>query len=433
MQWKSVYDSRLCSLEEAARQVKSGDRVVVGSACACPEDLIDAMLKRSGELRDVEVVAMVSTGKSAYARPEYEGSFRHNSFFVAPSTRKAMDGDRADFTACFFQEFPGIMQDGTLPVDVAMITVSPPDRVGNCSLGISVCYDYTAAKAAKKVIAEVNPNMPFTLGDSSLHVSEIDHMVLTEREILAAPVPQIGEEERKIGGFCAELIKDGDCLQLGYGALPESVLGFIGEKNDLGIHSEMISDGVMKLVEKGVVTCARKNFKNRKIIITFAIGTREFYDWLNLNTLVEMHPVEWVNDLNIIGMNDNMVSINSALSVDLLGQAAADMLGGRQYSGIGGQVDFIRGCRRSKGGRSIITLAAASSNGKISRIVPTMAPGQGVSTSRQDIDYVVTDYGIAHLRGRGVKERARMLIEIAAPQFRDWLREEFKKIYGWSC
>ena len=230
MQWKSIYESRLCSLEEAAKQVKSGDRVVVGSACACPEDLIDAMLARSGELRDVEVVAMVSTGKSAYARPEYEGSFRHNSFFVAPSTRKAMDEDRADFTACFFQEFPGIMQDGTLPVDVAMITVTPPDRVGNCSLGISVCYDYTAAKAAKKVIAEVNPNMPFTLRrllparvrDRSLRLDRA-----ADGDRAAAPDRRGGG---KIGGFCAELIKDGDCLQLGYGALPESVLASSGRR-----------------------------------------------------------------------------------------------------------------------------------------------------------------------------------------------------------
>ncbi len=311
-----------------------------------------------------------------------------------------------------------------------MITVTPPDKVGNCSLGISVCYDYTAAKAAKKVIAEVNPNMPFTLGDSCLHVSEIDHLVWTERPIVTAPRPQIGEVENRIGRFCAELIKDGDCLQLGYGALPDAVLGFSDEKNDLGIHSEMISDGVMQLVEKGVITCARKNFKNRKIVITFAIGTREFYDWMNLNSMIEMHPVEYINDPNIIGRNDNMVSINSALFVDLLGQAAADMMGARQYAGIGGQVDFIRGCRRSKGGRSILALAAASSDGKRSRIVPTLDPGQAVTTSRQDIDYVITDYGIAHLRGRTVKERARLLIEVAAPQFREQLREEFKRIYG---
>lgn len=430
MIWKDIYDSRVRSFEDAVKVIKSGQRLALGSACGTPEDLIDAMLERADELSDVELVGYVSTGKSAYAQPQYANSFRHNSFFVAPSTRKAMDEDRCDYTPCFFKEFPQIMLDGTLPIDIAMITVSPPDKVGNCSLGISVCYDYSAAKAAKYVIAEVNPEMPFTLGDSTLHVSEIDAFVPTERPIVTAPRPKIGAVEEKIGAFCAELIKDGDCLQLGYGALPDAVLGFLDEKKDLGIHSEMISDGVMQLVEKGIITCAKKNFKNRKIVITFAIGTKEFYEWMHYNSLIEMHPVEYINDSNIIGRNDNMVSVNSALCVDLLGQAAADMMGGRQYAGIGGQVDFIRGCRRSKGGRSIIALAAASKDGTRSRIVPTLEPGQAVTTSRQDIDYVITEYGIAHLRAKTVKERARQLIDISAPQFREQLRKDFIEVYG---
>jgi len=433
MDWKSIYQSRRCSLDEAVGHVKPGDRVILGSACGTPEDLIDALLKRTDELHDVELVAFVSTGKSAYAQPQYAKAFRHNGFFVAPSTRKAVDEDRADFSASNFGTFPLLVSGDELPCDVAMITVTPPDKVGNCSLGISVSYDFSAARAAKKVIAEVNPNMPFTLGYSSLHVSEIDHFVWTDRPIVTAPRPELNDAERKIGGYCASLIKDGDCLQLGYGALPEAVLGFMDDKHDLGIHSEMISDGVMQLVEKGVITCARKNFKNRKIVITFAIGSREFYDWIHLNSMVEMHPVEYINDPAVIGLNDNMVSINSALCVDLLGQAAADMMGARQYSGVGGQVEFVRGCRVSKGGRSIIALAAASSDGTISRIVPALAQGQAVTTSRNDIDYVITDYGIAHLRGRTVKDRARMLVEIAAPQFRDWLLEEFTRIYARDC
>jgi len=433
MDWKSIYDSRLCSREEAVSHIKSGDRVILGSACGTPEDLIEAMLTRVDELADVELVAFVSTGKSAYAQPQYAKAFRHNGFFVAPSTRKAVDEDRADFSASNFGSFPMLLSGGELPCDVAMITVTPPDKVGNCSLGISVSYDFSAAKAAKTVIAEVNPHMPFTLGNTCLHVSEIDYFVWTERPIVTAPRPELNEADQKIGGFCAQLIKDGDCLQLGYGALPEAVLGFMGDKHDLGIHSEMISDAVMQLVQKGVITCARKNFKNRKIVITFAIGSRDFYDWLHLNSMVEMHPVEYINDPAVIGLNDNMVSINSALCVDLLGQVAADMMGARQYSGAGGQADFVRGCRVSKNGRSIIALAAASSDGTISRIVPALGQGQAVTTSRNDIDYVITDYGIAHLRGRTVKERARMLVEIAAPQFRDWLREEFARIYGRDC
>lgn len=433
MHWKDIYQSRICTREEAVTHIKSGQRVVLGSACGTPEDLIDAMLERSDDLSDVELVAMVSTGKSAYAQPQYAKSFRHNSFFVAPSTRKAIDEDRADYTPCFFVEFPKIMLDGTLPMDVAMITVSEPDKVGNVSLGISVCYDMAAAKAAKKVIAEVNPNMPRTLGDSFMHVSEIDHFVPTNRPIVTAPRPKITEVESKIGANCATLIKDGDCLQLGYGALPDAVLGFLEEKKDLGIHSEMISDGVMHMVEKGIITCRRKNFKPNKIVHTFAIGTEEFYKWIDYNTMIDIHPVEYINDPNIIGRNDNMVSINSAICIDLLGQAASDMIGGNQYAGIGGQVDFIRGCRLSKGGRSILALAAASADGKISRIVPTLAPGQAVTTSRQDIDYVVTDYGVAHLRAKTVKERAKALIEVAAPQFRDHLREDFIKLYGRDC
>jgi 4-hydroxybutyrate CoA-transferase len=300
-------------------------------------------------------------------------------------------------------------------------------------MGVSVSYDYTAAKSAKRVIAEVNPNMPFTLGESTLHVSEIDHFVRTERPIVELPRPDITESDKTIAAFCAPLIDDGACLQLGYGALPDAVLAFMGEKTDLGIHSEMISDSVMHLVEKGVITCARKSFKNRKIVITVAMGSKALYDWMHMNTMIEMFPVEYTNDPNVIGLNDNMVSINSALTVDLMGQAAADMMGARQYSGIGGQVDFVRGCRKSKGGRSILALSAASSDGTRSRIVAALDPGQAVTTPRNEIDYVVTDFGIAHLRGKTVKARARLLIDVAAPQFREALREDFKRIYGRDC
>lgn len=433
MHWTSIYDSRLCSAAEAVSHIASGDRVVLGSACGTPEDLIAALLERAGELRNVELVAMVSAGRGTYALPQYAESFRHNSFFVAPSTRKAVDEDRADYTPCNFGDFPVALSDGTLPCDVAMVTVTLPDKAGYCSMGVSVSYDYAAARSAKRVIAEVNPNMPFTLGESTLHVSEIDHFVRTDRPIVELPLPEIGETEQKIASYCAQLIDDGACLQLGYGALPDAVLAFMDGKNDLGIHSEMISDGVMHLVDKGVITCARKSFKKRKIVITVAMGSRSLYEWMHMNTMIEMYPVEFTNDPNIIGMNDNMVSVNSALTVDLLGQAAADMMGARQYSGIGGQMDFVRGCRKSKGGRSILALAAASADGTRSRIAATLDPGQAVTTPRNEIDYVVTDYGIAHLRGKTVKQRARLLIDVAAPQFRESLREEFRRVYGRAC
>ena len=430
MTWQDIYQSRLIPLKESAKLIKSGDRVIVGSACGTPEGLIDALLERKDELKNVEIVAMVSTGKSAYAEPQYAKAFRHNSFFIWHSTRKAIAEDRADYTPCFFMEFPMLMKDGTLPSDAAMITVSPPDKVGNVSLGISVCYDMAAARSSKMVVAEVTKHMPHTLGDSFMHVSEIDHFVETDRPLIEAPRPVMTEVETKIGGYVAQLVKDGDCLQLGYGPLPDALLSFLGNKNDLGIHSEMISDGVMDLVDKGVITCRGKNFHYSKIIITFAIGTRRFYEWMDYNSMIEMHPVEYVNDPVIIGMNDNMVSVNSAICVDLLGQAASDMIGPNQYGGVGGQVDFVRGCRRSKGGRSVLALASTSSDGKISRIVPSLAEGQAVATSRMDIDCVITDYGIAHLRGKTVKARARELINIAAPEFRDGLAKEFRRIYG---
>jgi 4-hydroxybutyrate CoA-transferase len=432
MKWKAYYDSRCMTPSDAAKLIHSGDRVVLGSACGTPDTVIDAILERAGELKDVEMIAMVSSGKSAYAKPEYEGAFRHNSFFVAGSTLKAMNEDRCDYTVYHFGLMPDGLKEGLIPCDTAIISCTPPDKAGYVSLGVSVSYDMGAALAAKKVIAEVTPHMPFTMGDSVLHVSQIDHFVKSDRKMVELPLPEVGETEKKIGAQIATLIKDGDCLQLGYGALPDAVLSFLHEKNDLGIHSEMISDGVMNLVDEGVITCARKTLNPYKITICVAMGSARFYEWMHYNAMIDMHPVSYTNDPNIIGQNDNMVSINSALSVDLMGQVAADMRGAYQYSGIGGQAEFVRGCRKSKGGRSIIALSATTSDGKISRITPALARGQAVTTSRADVDYIVTEYGVAHLWGKKTKDRARMLIDIAAPEFRDQLRDEFKELYGRS-
>ncbi len=432
MKWKEYYDSRCIKPEEAAKLINSGDKIVLGSGCGTPEGVIDAILERAEELKDVEMMAMVSSGKSAYAQPEYEKSIRHNSLFVAPSTRKAMDEDRCDFTAFHFGMIPDGLRDGSLPCDIAIISTSPPDKGGFVSLGVSVSYDMGAAESAKKVIAEVTPHMPFTLGDSTLHVSQIDHFVKTDRPMVELPLPPIGDLEKQIGAQIAKLINDGDCLQLGYGALPDAVLSFLEEKKDLGIHSEMISDGVMHLVDKGIVTGAKKTLNPYKITICVAMGSAEFYKWMDYNSMIDMHPVDYTNDPNIIGQNDNMVSINSALSVDLMGQVAADMRGASQYSGIGGQVDFVRGCRKSKGGRSIIAMSSTAGGGKFSRITAALEKGQAVATPRQDVDYIITEHGIAHLWGKKMKDRARALIEIAAPEFRDQLRSEYKEIYGRS-
>jgi 4-hydroxybutyrate CoA-transferase len=346
MNWKAYYESRQIDLHAAANLVKSGDRVVAAHACGSPEALLDALVQRAGALNQVEIVHMVSMGKSTYCKPENASSFRHNSLFAGGNTRAAINEGRADYTPCFFSEVPWLFRDGTLPVDVAMITVTPPDKVGNVSLGVSVDYTRQAALSAKKVIAEVTPHMPRTSGAACLHVMEIDHFVLSERPIIEIRIPEIGVLEQAIGSHAAHLIRDGDCLQLGIGAIPDAVLSFLDGKNDLGIHSEMISDGVMRLTEAGVVTCRRKNLHNSKIIITFAMGTRNFYNWLDNNSMIECYPVDYTNNPFIIAQNDNMVSINSAMAVDLLGQVAADTLGAQQFSGVGGQVDFVRGARR---------------------------------------------------------------------------------------
>lgn len=430
MTWREYYESRCVSLEEAAGIVKSGDRVVAAHACGSPEPILEALMERSSELESVEIVHMVSMGRSPYCLPEHSNAFRHNSLFAGGNTREAIFSNRADYTPCFFSEIPGLFRNGTLPVDVTVVTVSPPDKQGNVSLGISVDYTREAVLSAKTVIAEVTPHMPRTAGNSFIHVSQIDYFVPSDRTMIELSPPKIGEIEKAIGSHSAELIKDGDCLQLGIGAIPDAVLTFLKDKKDLGIHSEMISDGVMDLVEAGVVTCRRKNMHNSKIIITFAMGSKKFYDWLSDNSMIEMHTVDYTNDPFIIAQNDNMVSINSTLAVDLLGQAASDAMGPRQYSGVGGQVDFVRGAARSKNGRSIIAMPATAKKGELSRIVLSLDKGQAVTTSRNDIDYVVTEFGIAGLKGKTVRDRARALIDIAHPKFREQLMSEGRELYG---
>ena len=429
MNWRDHFNGRTITAFEAATKIKSGDRVVVGHACGEPKSLVEAMVDRAKELSNVEIAHMVSMGKARYCLPENEKSFRHNALFVGGTSRKAIKDGRGDYTPCFFHEIPLLFRDNILPVDVALITVSPPDKLGFVCLGISVDYTRQAALSAKTVIAEVNPNMPCVGGNSYLHVSDIHYFVHSEEPLIELKPPTIGEVEKAIGSNVAQLIKDGDCLQLGIGAIPDAVLGFLGQKKELGIHSEMISDGAMKLVNEGVINCRKKTFHIGKIVITFAMGTKVFYDWLNNNSMIEAYPVNYTNDPFNIAQNDNMVPINSALLVDLLGQVAADTLGPTQYSGVGGQVDYVRGAARSRGGRSIIAMPATAAKGTQSRIAATLMQAQSVTTSRNDVDYVVTDYGIAKLKGKTVKQRSEELINIAHPKFKDQLRQERKKIY----
>ncbi|MFC1864486.1 acetyl-CoA hydrolase/transferase family protein [Chloroflexota bacterium] len=428
MNWREDYESKLTTAEEAVKTIKSGDRVILGHACGEPQHLVNAMLANKEAYENVAIVHMVSVGPAGYCQPENAKHFVHNSFFVGVNTREAVAEGRAQYTPCFFSEIPRLFTGKVLPVDVTMCQLSPPDEHGYCSFGISVDYTKPAAESSKIVIGQINGEMPRTLGDSFIHVSQLDHIVEYNEPILQLQPSKVSEDQMKIGGYCAELIDDGACLQLGIGAIPDAVLSFLDGKKELGIHTEMFSDGVVDLITKGVITCTRKNFHRGRLIATFFMGTKKLYSFVHNNPSVEMHPVDYTNDPSIIAQNDNMVAINSALQVDLLGQAASDTIGHMQFSGVGGQVDFIRGASRSRGGKAILAFPSTAERGRRSRIVPRLDDGAAVTTSRNDTHYVVTEYGIANLRGQSVEERARSLINIAHPNFRDTLSDAFKHI-----
>jgi len=429
VKWYDYYTSKITSAAEAVKCIKSGNRVILGHACSEPQTLVEALVDRAHELQDVEIVHRVAKGKALYVQPGMEKSFRHNGFFLGANTRQAFYEDRADYTPAFISETPGFFSTGVLPLDVALVTVSPPDAHGYVSLGINVDYTLAAVKAADLVMAEVNPNMPRTYGRSFIKVDEIDYFIPSDRALITNDPLPIGEIEKQIGSNVASLIPHGATMQMGIGGIPDAVLTFLGDKIDLGIHTEMFSDGVIPLVENGVINCRRKTLHPDKIVSTFVMGTPRVYKWVHENALLEMHPEEYVNDPFVIMRNDNMISINSALAVDVLGQVAADTLGTRQFSGVGGQVDFIRGAARSRGGKSIIAMPSTASKGTVSRIVAGLKMGTAVTTSRHDVDYVVTEYGVAHLKGKTGRSRMEALISIAHPDFRQEIEEQAKALY----
>jgi len=430
MDWKEIYKSKLTTAQEAVKQIKSGDRVVVGHACGSPEILLKVMVDNKEAYKNVEIVHLVGFGATEYCLPENSAHFIHNSFFAGATSRKAIHEGRAIFTACHFGQMPRLFTEKILPVDVTLCMLSVPDEHGYCSFGISVDYTKPAAESSRIVIAEVTPHMPRTLGNAFIHVSDIDYIVECDSRPIEMQLPKVGPVDEAIGGYCAELVRDGDCLQLGFGAVPDMVLSFLNDKRDLGIHTEMFSDGVVDLVNCGVITCARKNFHPNKMVATFFIGTEKLYRFVHNNPKVEMFAVDYTNNPAIIARNDNMVSINSSLQVDLTGQVASESIGYKQFSATGGQADFVRGAAYSKGGRSIIAFHSTAAKGKLSRIVSHLDEGAIVTTTRTDVHYIVTEYGIADLRGKSVHQRADALINIAHPDFRNDLRKEFSDIYN---
>jgi acyl-CoA hydrolase len=419
--WELIYAQRAKSAPEALAPLQSRQRVFIGSNCAEPQTLVEALTAAGDRLTDIEVLHILTMGTAPYSAPRYEHHLHHNAFFIGPNVREAINACRADYTPIFLSEVPALFRSGQIPLDYALVMVSPPDRHGYCSLGISVDVVRAAVQSAKHVIAEVNPLMPRTLGDSYIHVREIDSFVDSARPLLELPPAAQTEVTARIGRNVADLIEDGSTLQLGIGAVPDAVLSCLLDKRDLGIHTEMFSDGILPLVEAGVLTGKRKTLNPGKLVTSFCMGTRTLYDFVDDNPSVEFHPSEYVNDPYVIAEHDNMVAINAALEVDLTGQVCADSIGDRFYSGIGGQVDFIRGAARSRGGKPIIALPSTAKlkDGRmVSRIVSFLKPGAGVVTSRGDVHYVVTEWGVASLHGKSIRERVQALIEIAHPDFR---------------
>ena len=421
MSWMADYKSKIREPRDAVQCVRSDSRVYIHPGCAEPEVLVEALMQRAPHIHDVEIVHLLTLGRADYVAPEMEGHFRHNAMFIGKNVRDAVNEGRADYTPIFLSQIENLFETEQMPIDVALIQVSPPDAHGFCSFGVGVDTTLGAAKAARVVIAQVNDQMPRTYGDSFIHVSDLDVVVQVSRplcELIEAPLVDL---HHAIARNVASLIDDGATLQLGIGGIPDAVLLQLRDHRDLGVHTEMLSDSVVPLIESGVINGSRKNLHPRKVILGFVLGRKPLFDFVDNNPIFEFHPSSYTNDPALIAENDRMVAVNSALQVDLTGQVCADSIGTYFYSGIGGQVDFMRGASRSKGGKPIIALPATAKNGTVSRIVPMLDPGAGVVTSRGTVHYVVTEFGIAYLHGRTIRQRAEALIQIAHPDFRNSL------------
>lgn len=429
MSWTDQYKQKVVTPAEAVKAVKSGDRIFLTGNCSVPKTVLSALVDRAPELQDVEICQALTTGSADYVSPELEGHLRVNTMFISHNIREAVQNGGADFTPVLLSEFPLLFKDNLLPVDVAFVHLSPPDPHGYCSFGVEVGLSKSPAESAKIVIAEINEQMPRTLGDSFIHVSAIDYIVPVDYTLPELPMGDGNPSDtvKKIASYIAELIPDEATMQMGIGAIPDAVLHYLFDKKNLGIHTELFSDGVIDLVEAGVITNSKKSLHPGKIVVGFILGTKRLYDWVHNNPLCEFLRTEYINDPFIVSQNDRMVAVNSAIEIDLTGQVCADSIGTKLYSGVGGQLDFIYGASRSKGGVPIIALPSTARD--FSRIVPTLKQGAGVVTTRNHIHYVVTEYGVVDLYGKTIQQRAQLLIDVAHPQFREELTKEAKALH----
>jgi acyl-CoA hydrolase len=429
MNYQEQYAAKRVTPAEAVRNVHNGDTIVVPTAVAEPPALLTALSEHRRDFHDVKVSQILAVRKFGYLDPTTAEHVRHVAYFFSGATRPGFREGVVDFTPSFFSEMPQLIERGLMPAEVVFTQVSPMDQHGYFSLGIAADYTMAAIRKARAVIVEVNENVPFAFGNCHLHISQVTALVENNEPVLEVGLPTIGPVQEAIGKYVADLIDDGSTLQIGYGGIPDAVVMQLTHKKDLGIHTEMIGDGILTLVESGAVTNRRKNYLPGKMVATFALGSKKLYDWVDRNPMFEMHPVDFTNDPYLAGQNDNLIAINATLEIDFLGQCGSESLGPIPYSGTGGQADFVRAANRSKGGKAFIVLPSTAKDGAISRIVPTLTPGTHVSTSKNDINYVVTEYGVAQLRGKTAKQRCQALIAIAHPDFRAELTESATKMH----
>ncbi len=428
MSFEEQYKSKRASAHDAVKLVKDNETIVVPCGAAEPPALLTALGDRRREFHGVKVAQIVPIQKFDYYDPETADHVRHFAYFYGAPSRPGGQGGWVDYMPNYFSEIPDMINQGLTPTEVVFTLAAPMDKHGYFALSLGTDYTMAALKRARVIVLEVNPNVPFTYGDCHIHISDVTAVVEDERPVISVGLPKIGPVQEAIAKHVAEMIPDGSTLQIGYGSIPDAVVMQLGEKKDLGIHTEMVGDGIMSMVEAGVVTNRKKNYLPGKMVATFALGSKKLYDFMDRNPMLEMHPVNYTNDPYLAGLNDNLITINGSMEVDFIGQCGSETRGYLPFSGTGGQTDFVRAGNRSKGGKSFIVLPATAKDDTISRITPVLSPGTHVSTSKNDVNYVVTEYGVAQLRGRSAKQRVKALIAIAHPKFRDQLTEEAKKM-----